>query len=88
MLNATICHHIECYKQSRPLIANKLSRFMYVDDVISGSNSIEESVELYTEFRDMLSKGGFNLRKFVASKKENIENSESPGELCKELKCA
>ena len=36
----------------------------YVDDVVTGANSEEEAFSLYQNSKDILKKGGLNLRKF------------------------
>jgi hypothetical protein len=45
-----------------------------VDDVVSGTESKSESVRIFEQFRDMLSTGGFNLRKYVSSGTDNIDS--------------
>ena len=82
LLNATIRWHLESHRDTHPEVVSKLMRSIYVDDVISGSSTIEENFQLYEQFRDILQEGGFNLRKFVTS---NNVYSEPPGEWHKVL---
>ena len=66
LLNATIRHHMESSAESFPYSVHKLQRSMYVDDM-GGAATEEEAYQLYVESKDMLSKGGFNLRKFLTN---------------------
>ena len=50
LLNATLHYHIEGFKEDNPILADKLLRSIYVDDVISGTNSKEESFETFNVF--------------------------------------
>ena len=76
LLNATIRNHMEQFKDTRPELVNKLLRSLYVDDVVSGASSAEEALQWFTEFKEVLAKGGFNLRKFV-SNSIRVEGSSS-----------
>ena len=67
LLNATMRYHIESFKPFKPVLVNKLLHSVYVDDVVCGSESMEESLQTFEQFRDMLAIGGFNLRKYVCS---------------------
>ena len=62
LLNATICHHMDGCEESFPSTVAKLLNSMYVDDMVCGSNT-----ELYLEFKDMMGRCGFNLRKFITN---------------------
>ena len=64
LLNSTIQHHLERYRRSHPLLVKKLVESFYVDDVVTGAASEEEALQLYSESREVLGDGGFNLRKF------------------------
>ena len=39
----------------------------YVDDLLGGADSVEDALSLFHDLRKMLSKGGFDLRKFRSS---------------------
>ena len=43
LLNATIRHHLEQYNQTQPDLVHKLSKSMYVDDIITGADSEEQA---------------------------------------------
>ena len=40
---------------------------MYVDDLLAGAETVEEAVQLFLDLRKVLSKGGFELRKWRSS---------------------
>ena len=64
LLNA---HHLECYTELFSRTVPKMVRSTYVDDMVSGASNEEEAFQLYCESKDVLSRGGFNLRKFVTN---------------------
>ena len=67
LLNVNIQHHLETHAPSHPDLVKNLSRSIYVDDVVSGAGNEEDAYQLYTESKDLLRCGGFNLRKFVTN---------------------
>ena len=67
LLNATIKHHIEQYKEADPEFVEKFLRSIYVDDLSSGAPEVDEAYELYLKSKLRLAEGGFNLRKFVSN---------------------
>ena len=42
----------------------------YVDDLLAGADSVQEAIELYKELREVLEKGGFELKKWRSSSSE------------------
>ena len=64
LLNATIRHHLEKYKELHPHLVQLLLDSFYVDDMTTRASSDEEAYSLYAEAKQVLSDGGFNLRKF------------------------
>ena len=70
LLNATISHHLNQYREVDPDFVEKLSRSMYVDDVVTGADNYEEAYKLYERSESRLSKGGFKLRKFISNSSE------------------
>ena len=67
LLNATIKHHIEQYKEADPEFVEKFLRSIYVDDLSSGAPEIDAAYELYLKSKLRPAEGGFNLRKLVSS---------------------
>ena len=84
LLNATVKHHVEGYKEEDPEFVEAFLRSIYMDDLSSGGDTDEETYELYIKSKVRLAEGGFNLRKFVTNSPElrkQIEDNESG--LCK-----
>ena len=46
-----------------PIAAKVVDTSFYVDDCLTGANSIEEAIDLHTQLHTLFSKGGFLLRK-------------------------
>ncbi|XP_044756895.1 uncharacterized protein LOC123315310 [Coccinella septempunctata] len=51
-------------KKNHPLAAEIVLRDFYVDDLLSGADTIEEARHIQKEVTDLLKKGGFNIRKW------------------------
>ena len=67
LLNATINHHLERYRDKYPNLVDTLLHSMYVDDVTCGANSEDEAYQIYDISINLFAEGGFNLRKFVTN---------------------
>ncbi|XP_062534710.1 uncharacterized protein LOC134203894 [Armigeres subalbatus] len=50
-----------------PMAARAVKKDVYMDDVLTGTNTEDEAVELRTQLDSMLSKGGFSLRKWASN---------------------
>ena len=52
-----------------PLVAKVVERIksFYVDDGLTGADSVPEAIELQKQLQDLFSRGGFLLRKWNAS---------------------
>ncbi|XP_058456569.1 uncharacterized protein LOC131433966 [Malaya genurostris] len=59
----------EAYPLGGPALRNNF----YVDDFIAGAESIEEAIKLQTEITELLSKGGFVLRKWTSNKLQVLQ---------------
>ena len=64
ILGATIAHHLSLYRQSEPEMAALLEKSLYVDDLLSGAENDEKTLEIYHKSRRIMADGGFNLRKW------------------------
>lgn len=53
-----------------PLGASVLSRDIYVDDIVSGADSVAKALKLRSELTDILHSGGFHLRKWTSNSKD------------------
>ena len=67
LLNATVRYHLERFLDTNENVVQRLLQSTYVDDIISGAESEEETFELYAQAKEIFRQGGFNLRKFLSS---------------------
>ena len=65
-LQQTAVDHGEEYPKATQHIKNSF----YVDDFLGGADSVDEAVQLFHELREILQKGGFQLRKWRTSSKD------------------
>ena len=70
LLNATINHHIETFRETDPAFVNRFLSSIYVDDLVSGCNDVQSTYEFYLKSRVRLASAGFKLRKFVTNSEE------------------
>ena len=92
LLGATIKSHVTKYVVAQIVVValEKLLRDVYVDDVATGSCTMEEGLKFYFESKKCLKEGGFELRKWNSNKKELMdkicveenENSYEQGKNC------
>ena len=61
-------------KESHPIAARILRRGFYVDDLLIGAQSFDEALSLRNELIELLSKGGFSLRKWGSNDKRLIRD--------------
>ena len=64
LLNATIWFHLERHALTEHDLMSKLTRFFYVDEVVTGANDEDQAHILYETSKQVVKEGGFNLRKF------------------------
>lgn len=67
ILSSTILHHLQLYQQQCPEIVELLSNQLYVDDFVTGTDSEEKAFEIYKLSKQVMSEGGFNLRKWTSN---------------------
>ncbi|CAK1602523.1 unnamed protein product [Parnassius mnemosyne] len=53
-----------------PLVAEKVKKDYYVDDLLTGCQTVEEGKQIYKEMKELLSKGGFQLQKWITNNTE------------------
>ncbi len=61
LLNATVRHHLELHADTHREIVSKVIRSIYVDDIVTGSQSEEQAYQLYSEAKTLLKTGSFPL---------------------------
>ena len=70
LLNVTLVQHIEDYLEDFYEVCTKLLNSLHADDMDSGGHSVNEVLELYQTSKQIMAKGGFNLRKWLSNSKE------------------
>ena len=67
LLNATINHHLQQYREEHPALVHTLMKSIYVDHVTFGADGENEAYNLYVLSKKIFAAGGFNLWKFVTN---------------------
>ena len=70
ILGSVISHHLDKYKSKYPEIIPSIKNSFYVDDLISGGSTVEETFRTYTVTKQAMLEGGFNLRKWNSNSPE------------------
>lgn len=70
LLNGTIRLHLEKYMFNLREFIERLLEDLYVDDVTSGCETVEEGKLFYETAKDIMSDGGFELRKWTSNNEE------------------
>ena len=69
LLNATIRHHLEKYREENGEFVNNVIKSLYCDDFVSSYASEEEAFNQYSSLKNCFRDAGLNLRKW----KSNVE---------------
>ncbi|XP_062557636.1 uncharacterized protein LOC134222504 [Armigeres subalbatus] len=59
--------------QRFPFAAKAILEDTYMDDVITGADTIEEATDLRTQLVEMLQRGGFHLRKWASNEEATLQ---------------
>ena len=70
LLAATISYHLQ---QSDNQFAEVLKRDIYVDNIITGVNTIEEAETLYNEAKSLFTAASMNLREWASNSQQFME---------------
>lgn len=57
-----------------PLAAEAVSKFFYVDDCLSGADTVSDAMEMRSQLQQMFDKGGFLLRKWNSSEQAILKD--------------
>jgi hypothetical protein len=71
LLAATMIHHLKKYPLSK--CAHKLLKNHYVDNCITGAESIDEAKEFYSEAKRICQECGMNLTQWITNKAEVLQ---------------
>ena len=70
MLNGTVQHHLSYYLEKEREIVKRIRDDLYVDDLVSECNELEEGKAPYDRTKAILSEARFDLRKWVTNDKD------------------
>ena len=70
--NGTIRHHCRNYSEAEQALLERFLEDLYVDDSTTGVESVEEGVKFYEFSKSLMSKGGFELRKWLLSNSKEL----------------
>ncbi|GFW90734.1 uncharacterized protein TNCV_2417311 [Trichonephila clavipes] len=85
LLAATLKRHIKNYEISYPLAYKVLNEYLYVDDLITGTNAVNETLELSKHTKLILNYANMNLRKWKTNSIELSQEWEETDESNEEL---
>ncbi|XP_047986442.1 uncharacterized protein LOC125226503 [Leguminivora glycinivorella] len=68
-LNQVACDHKDKY----PMAAPRVHKEFYMDNLMTGSETIEEGLQIYKEMKSLLNEGGFILQKWASNKQELLD---------------
>ena len=71
ILAETIKYHVSQFRSTYPEVVGHLNR-LYCDDFSCGAGSAEEALVIYKRAKEIMSSGGFNLRKWNSNDKSVI----------------
>ena len=67
---ATVQHHVSSYLKEYPHIVNELVENVYIDDLLTGANSLIDAISDYETEVNILKEGGMELRKWTSNNSE------------------
>ena len=67
MLNATLKHHLDKYIEKGSEIVARIREDLYVDDLVSGGDSVKTAKDLYDISTAIMLEAGFDLRKWATN---------------------
>lgn len=76
ILSSTIRHHLNYCEELNPELSdviNLLRERLYVDDFLGGADSTKNAETIYKNSKEIMSQGGFNLRKWNSNSKEVLD---------------
>ncbi|XP_046863237.1 uncharacterized protein LOC124456982 [Xenia sp. Carnegie-2017] len=77
ILGATINHHLKTHEKQEPETVEHLKNSLYVDDFVSGAETDETALQIYKGTKQLMAKGGFNLRKWNSNSSNVVKSIEA-----------
>ena len=73
ILGATLTHHLDAHRDSHAELVELTKKSLYVDDLLTGADNVQEGFELYQDSKELMAKGAFNLRKWNSNSNELLQ---------------
>lgn len=70
----TLLFLAESYTKQHPHASQIIQNDSYVDDIVSGENSVEDALKYQNDLIQLLSKGGFELHKWASNSPELLSH--------------
>ena len=70
LLNATLQYHLEKYRDEGSEFVERMKSSLYIDDLVSGSNTVEEAFSMLIKAKGRLREAGFHMHKWRKNSKE------------------
>ena len=80
ILSAVILHHLNKYTCKHPKLVEQIRTGLYVDDLVTGNDSVDSAFQTYSISKQIMKEAGLNLRKWKTNSSELlslIEEKES-----------
>ena len=81
----TISEHVSQYKLEDPTFVNKVEEDTYMDDIITGTDSVDEGFELFLKLKSRFADAKFTLHKFLSSSPELMNKIQQQEKLSGEI---
>ena len=76
ILGAVILHNLDKYNCEHPKLVEQIRTGLYVDDIITGTDSVESAVQVYLKSKQIMKEAGLNLRKWKTNSSELLSRIE------------
>ena len=77
LLSATLRHHVKKYKDVDYDFVKEFLNSTYIDDLCSGSSSVEEAFQLFLKSKAKMQVAGFRMRKWSSNSHQLMEKIKS-----------
>ena len=84
ILGAVITHHAHKYRDRYPELVSSIEQSLYVDDLITGADTVEDAFCFYKVAKLLMSEGDFNLRKWNSSSQSLLSRINSDQGNCED----
>ena len=76
ILRAVILHHLDKYNCEHPKLVEQIRAGLYVNDLITGTDSVESAFQFYSKSKQIMKEAGLNLRKWKTNSSELLNQIE------------